>query len=174
MLALGVVALALAAAGCGGGTSASTTTGSAATALWASGICTAVTTWQTDMKQIAATVKSGGLSKSALGDAAASAKTATQTLTSTLKGLGAPKTTSGALAKESVDQLASQLESGTKTIEEAVAGGILTAVPTVASTLKLMGSDVSSTVTDLQNLDVKGELDQAFKGADSCGPLLGE
>jgi len=83
----------------------------------------------------------------------------------------------GVTAKTSVNQLAQQLTTGRKTIESAIQGasgttGVLTAVSTVSSTLVTLSTGVSSTVTKLQQLDPKGELQQAFKDADSCAPLL--
>ena len=63
-------------------------------------------------------------------------------------------------------------------IEDAVDGasgvsGILDAVSVVSSTLVKMGSKVSSTITSFQDLDAKGELESAFKQADSCTELAG-
>ena len=51
--------------------------------------------------------------------------------------------------------------------------GILTAVSVVSSTLVKMGNQVSSTITSFQDLDAKGELESAFKQADSCTELAG-
>ena len=36
-----------------------------------------------------------------------------------------------------------------------------------------MGTQVSSTISDLESLDAKGELESAFKDASSCNDLTG-
>jgi membrane-bound lytic murein transglycosylase B len=172
--ALLVALAALAAAGCGGSSSSDTT----ATDTWASGVCTAVSTWKTSLTGIATTVKSGGVSQDSLNSAATQAQDATKTLADSLKKLGKPDTQAGQQAKDAVDQLSSELSKNVKTIQDAIsnasgAAGVLTAVSTASSTLVTMGDEVSATLTDLQKLDPKGEIQQAFKQSSSCKSLLG-
>ena len=45
------------------------------------------------------------------------------------------------------------------------------AISAVTNTLSTMSNQVTSTFTQLQQLDAKGELEQAFKDADSCQSL---
>jgi hypothetical protein len=169
-----VALAALAAAGCGG----SSKSGATPTQTWATGVCTAFTTWKTQLGDIENTVKSGGLSKSTIDKAVSQAKDATDTLASSLKKLGKPNTQAGQTAKSDLDQLSTELTKNIQTIQDAIsnasgAAGVLTAVSTAGSTLVTMGSEVSSTLTQLQALDPKGELQQAFKQSSACKSLLG-
>jgi methyl-accepting chemotaxis protein len=164
---------ALAAAGCGGSSSSTTPTDT-----WASGVCTAVSTWKTSLTNIATSVKSGGVSQDSLNTAATQAKDATNTLADSLKKLGKPDTQAGQQAKDDVNQLSSQLSKNVQTIQDAIsnasgAAGVLTAVSTASSTLVTMGNEVSTTIGDLQKLDPKGEIQRAFKQSSSCKSLLG-
>jgi hypothetical protein len=169
-----VASVALLAAGCGGSKSSTVTP----TDTWASGVCTAVTTWKTSLTNIETTVKSGGLSKDSINTAVNQAKSATDTLAKDLKKLGKPNTQAGQTAKSDLDTLSTELNKNVQTIQDAISGasgaaGVLTAVSTASATLVTMGQEVSSTLTALQKLDPKGELETAFKQADSCKSLLG-
>ena len=170
--ACAAVLVALAAAGCG---SSSTTT---ATDTWATGVCTAITTWQKQLTSIESTVKNGGVTKDSINGAVDQAQAATNQLGDSLKKLGKPNTQAGQQAKTDVQKLSDELSSGVKTIEDAVKGasgaaGVLSAVSTATGTLSTMVTQVSTTVSDLQKLDPQGELEQAFKKSSACKPLLG-
>ena len=106
------------------------------------------------------------------------AKTATDTLVSDLEGLGRPDTEAGQEAKDSVDQLSTDLKGAVTTIEDELDGasgiaGYIAAAPAILTALGTMGADVTSTVTTLQGLDAQGELETAFKDATSCADLTG-
>ena len=164
---------ALAAAGCGGSSSSTTPTDT-----WASGVCTAISTWKTSLTSIESTVKSGGVSKDSLNAGVTQATDATKTLADSLKKLGKPNTQAGQQAKDDVDQLSSELTKNAQTIQDAItnasgAAGLVTAISTASSTLVTMGNEVSTTIGDLQKLDPKGEIQQAFKQSSSCKSLLG-
>ena len=164
---------ALAAAGCGGSSSSTTPTDT-----WASGVCTAISTWKTSLTSIESTVKSGGVSKASLNAGVTQATDATKTLADSLKKLGKPNTQAGQQAKDDVDQLSSELTKNAQTIQDAItnasgAAGLVTAISTASSTLVTMGNEVSTTIGDLQKLDPKGEIQQAFKQSSSCKSLLG-
>ncbi len=166
------------AAGCGssgGGGSTATTTSASATETWASGVCSSITTWQAAIKSAAGSVKSDP-TKSGLQTAAGDAKSATETLTSDLKGLGKPDTPAGQQAKDSLDQLSTSLQQDVTTIENAVKGvsgvsGVVGAVSTVTTTLATMRTQVKTTFTDLQGLGAKGELKNAFASSSACNSL---
>lgn len=103
---------------------------------------------------------------------------ATETLTSDLDNLGKPDTEAGAKAKESVDQLSTELQGEVSTIEDTLNGasgvaGIIAAVQTISTALGNMGTQVTSTVSDLESLDAKGEFESAFNDASSCSDLAG-
>ncbi len=169
--------LAFLAAGCGssGGGSTTTTTSASATDTWASGVCSSITTWQAAIKSAAGSLKSDP-TKTGLQTAAGDAKSATEALTSDLKGLGKPDTPSGQQAKDSLGQLSTSLQKGVTTIESAVNGvsglkGALTAVPTVTATFATMKTQVKTTFTSLQGLGAKGELKSAFASSSACNSL---
>ena len=128
------------------------------------------------LTSIVSSLKSGGLSKDSLTSAVDDAKTATDTFTSSLKDLGKPDTGAGQQAKDSVDQLSTEIDADMKKIEDTVsnasgAAGILAAVPVITSTLQSAGTQVKSTISSLQALDAKGELESAFKQSSSCKTL---
>lgn len=171
-----IVVAALSAAGCGG--SSDDSSSASPTSEWADGLCSAITSWTSSLSSIGDTLKEGNLSKDSLTSAVDDAKSATDTFTSDLDGLGLPDSDVGQQAKDSVDQLSTDLKSDMTKIQDALDGvsgvsEILTAVSVVSSTLVKMGSQVSSTITSFQDLDAKGELESAFKQADSCTELAG-
>jgi hypothetical protein len=51
--------------------------------------------------------------------------------------------------------------------------GLLNAANVIKETITKAGSQVTSTLTTLQGLDAKGELEQGFKAAPSCQKLSG-
>jgi len=175
LIATAAAAVALLAAGCGG---SSTSSNTSPTTKWADGLCTAITTWTSSMSTIGNTLKGGNLSKDALTGAAGDAKSATVTFTSDLESLGKPDTEAGQKAKESLDQLSSDLKGDATKIQDALAGatgltGIISAVSVIGTTVVTMGNQVSATFSKLQTLDAKGELQCAFKQAGSCAKLTG-
>ena len=161
-------------AGCGSKESSQPAT----TTDWANGVCTAITAWTDSVKSAAAPLKGGNVSKDSLQSATDDVKSATNTLESDLKGLGKPDTQAGQQARDSLDQLSSELRTNADTIQTARDGasdisGILSAVATVGATLVTMQSQVSSTFNSLKQLDVKGELQTAFQQASACQQLVG-
>jgi len=172
--ACAAVLAALAVAGCGGSSSSGTT----ATDTWASGVCTAITTWQNQLKSIETSVKSGSVTKDSIDGAVSQAQDATVQLGKSLKKLGKPDTQAGAQAKTEVQNLSDELSKGVKTIQDAVsdatgAAGVLSAVSTATGTLSTMVTQVTTTMTNLQQLDAQGELEKAFESSAACKPLLG-
>jgi methyl-accepting chemotaxis protein len=174
LIAAAVALLAALAAGCGSSDSSSSDT--TPTSEWADGLCSAITTWTSSLTSITDSLKQGGLSKDSLSSAIDDASTSTDTFTSSLQELGKPDTDAGQQAKDSVDQLATDIKNDMQTIQDAVANasgasGLLSAVSTISTTLKTAGQEVSSTFDSFQSLDAKGELETAFKAAPSCKGL---
>jgi hypothetical protein len=172
-LAVAVAVAALVAAGCGGSKDSSSTT---PTAQWADGLCTAITTWQSAISDVATSLKGGNLTKDSLSSAANDVKSATETFTSDLGKLGKPDTAAGQQAQDSVSQLKTDIEADVKSIQDTVDAasgitGILKAVPSITATVSSAGSQISSTVTTLKGLDAKGELKSAFQQSSSCASL---
>ena len=175
-------AAALLAAGCGGSSDTTSSDTAASdtmtTEKWADGLCSSITVWTSSLTSVVDTVKGGDLSQESLTGAVDAAKTATDTFTTSLAGLGKPDSEAGQQAKDSVDQLATDIRADMTKIEDAVAGatdvsGVLNAVSVVTSTLATAGQQVSSTLTGLQGAGAKGELESAFKAAPSCQSLTG-
>jgi hypothetical protein len=169
------LAAVLVAAGCGSkGTTTTTTT---STADWANSLCSAITTWQSSVNSAVSSVNGGNVTKPKLQTAANDVITATQTLADTVKNLGKPNTKSGAQAKQSLDQLSTQISDEQKKIKTAISGvnsvsGVIAAAPTVLASLQAMGAAVSSTFAQLRKLDASGELSSAFSQAGACKTLI--
>jgi hypothetical protein len=159
-------ALALLAAGCGGGDETS------ATADWANGVCTAITTWTSSIQSAASSIQDNP-TKEGLQSAADDATQATKMFADDIKGLGAPDTDSGQQAKSSLDSLADQVETSADEISSAVdsSAGTLAAISAISGTLTTMADQVSSTFEQLEELDAGDELRDAFDDADSCDEL---
>jgi hypothetical protein len=170
--AAAVVVAALGVAGCGSGGD-TTTTSASATSTWAEGVCSATKVYKESLQAASSSVKGGGLSKSGLQDAADNVKSATDTYVSSLKDLGAPGTSAGKAAKETVDNLVTSLNHDAETIADASSGSVLEAVSVVSTTLVTARDEVASAVDELEKIDAKGELKTAFATAPSCVALNG-
>jgi hypothetical protein len=93
-----------------------------------------------------------------------------------VKDLGKPPTEAGDQAKQSVDNLTSEVNDQVQKVQTAVddtssVSGILNAVTVTSSALSSMSSDVQSTLNDLKQLQPGSELQTAFQQADSCKSL---
>jgi uncharacterized protein YoxC len=159
------------AVGCGGDDD-----GDSSATDWADGVCSAITTWSDSLESTIESVRAGGRSEDELRSAVDDLESATNDFVDDLRGLGAPETESGQEAKESVDQLANDVEEGVSTIEGAVedvssGGGVGEAITVIGTSLSTMGQQLSATVTRLEQLDPGGELEEAFRDADSCDEL---
>jgi hypothetical protein len=168
-----VVALlaAFLASGCGGGDG-----GDSSATEWAGSVCSAITTWKDSITSTADSLKGGNLSEDALKSAADDVESATSDFVDDVRGLGKPDTDAGEQAKESLDQLADEADQNLSAIKSAVdnasgVSGAVAAVTAISSALSTMGNQLSSTFTELEQLDAGGELESAFKEADSCKTL---
>jgi hypothetical protein len=145
---------------------------------WAGDVCTAVNTWRSDISTTANSVTSDP-TRAGLEQAAADAKSTTETLVDTLKGLGAPDTESGDQARSALDTLATGVQGDVDSIQKAVQDasgvqGLLGAVSEVSAALANISSQLSNALDELGSLrDVDSELQQAFADAESCDGLLG-
>ena len=169
-LVLVVAVCAVVAAGCGSSDDSSDTT---PTTEWANGLCSSITTWQSDITTIVNSLKGGNLSQDSLTAAVDDAEEATRTFTTSLKGLGRPDTEAGQQAQDSVNALTTQIDADMTKIQDTVSNasglaGVIAAVPTITSTIQSAGNQVADTISGFEELDAKGELESAFKDADSC------
>ena len=166
-----VAALALIAAGCGGGGD-----DTSAAEQWAEELCSAVTTWTDSIQESGEGLMSSGTSSEGLQGVVDDVKSATDTLGDDIEALGTPDTDSGAEAKDAVDDLADELRGGVEEIETAVEGvsglgEIANALTTISGTFADMGSQLAETFQTLEELDASGELEEAFRQAESCESL---
>jgi hypothetical protein len=107
-----------------------------------------------------------------------STRSATKTLVSDLQAIDAPAGEDAQAAQQAVDHLAAQLRATRDTVTGAIDGvsgadGVLEAVSTVTGALATAKDEISSTVTTLTGLDVKGDLQKVFDDASACDPLKG-
>jgi len=170
-LAIAVVALALVAAGCGGSNNKTTTPQD-----WANSLCSSLNTWKDSVVKAANSLSGGNVTKDSLKSAAGDVKDATDTLADDLKGLGKPNTQAGQQAKDTVDQLSSQLEDGADKIKSAAddvsnASGVLSAMSVVAGTFATMGNQIKAAYDKVRSLNGAGELKNALTQSESCKQL---
>ncbi len=174
LLVLGLLAVSLA-TGCGGDDGGS---GSSATE-WADGLCSSITTWTASITSTGESLRGGNLNEDSLKSAVDDLESATNDFVDDLRGLEAPDTESGDQAKESLDQLSDTVEENVSTMRNAVddASGVselVEAATAVSGALSAMGTELSATFSELQQLDPGGELEQAFSDADSCDELASD
>jgi hypothetical protein len=179
LLAVLILAAAIVAAGCGGGSSSSGGTGteSSATAAddWANSVCEAFVAWNNSITDAGQGIRDNP-SEEGIRTAGEQIQSATQTLADDLRGLGKPDTESGQQAKDTIDQLATNLDTSLQKINEAmdnVSGttGAVTAASTIGTSLVEMADHVSTSFQQLQEIDAQGELQSAFEQGDSCAGL---
>lgn len=173
LLVPALAALALLAAGCGGDGGGGDETLS--TGEWANGVCSATSTWTESLQSATEPLTGGNISKEALQSAADDVQSSTQTFTDDLKDLGKPDTETGQEAKDLLDGLDGTINQDAdeikSTVDDASATDILSTVSTVTAKLGTMSQQVSSTFTQLDQLDASNELQQAFDEADSCDAI---
>ena len=171
--ALIVVALAGVAAGCGGSSDEETDP----TAAWASGFCSAVTTWTDDLQSITQQfTDTSNLSQDGLASAAEDARTSTDQLVSSLKDLGAPDTDSGQEVKSALDTLSTTLDAETAQIQETAQGvtgvtDLPSAITKISTSLSALGTAFSDTLQTIETADTKGELKTALEDSPDCADI---
>lgn len=158
----------------GSSSSSDTTTAVPTAATWANNVCTAFTTWQSELKKATDAVKTSP-SKSSLEQGLTDAQDATKKLTDTLAGLPAPTTASSQAASAALQKLQTQLQDDVTAIKTAVDGvsgasSALEAVSKVSGTLATMGDQLTAAGTTLKSLP-SGELKQAFTSDEACASL---
>jgi phage-related protein len=170
-----LVCLALSLAACGGGHSGTTTTTAAGPTpqTWANGVCTAVNTYELALQNAAKSFTQNP-SKTGIQNALSGAEQATQSLSTTLHGLGKPNTAAGQTARTTIENLATAISHDVDTIKQAASGGsALTAAATISTTLASMKSSITGAVDKLQNIH-GGELQSAFASAPACAKFRGK
>jgi hypothetical protein len=169
-LLVGLLAVFLA-AGCGGDDGS----GSSATEF-ADGACSATTTYRESIRATADSLRGGNLSEDNVRSAVDEIEAATNDFVDDLRGLGRPDTEAGQRAEELLDQLAADIEENVSTVRSAADGasglsGIAEVANAASTALPAMEAQLSSTFAELEELDAGGELQTAFREADSCNQL---
>ena len=188
-----LTALLLTATGCGSsdGSDASNSSASATTSsdsssatggqqpsAWADDVCSAASDWKAAVDTAQATLSDkADLSANGVRDAVDSVATATDSLVTSLKGLGTPDTAAGDQARAELSTLATQLQQQKTTITGATspspttARQLLTQVSTITGALAAMLTGITATVDAISQLDGAEELKGAFQTAPSCQQL---
>lgn len=171
-IVIGLLAVAFA-TGCGGDSGGGS--GSSAT-QWADDVCSSIATWTGSISTAADSLRDGNLTEDKLRTAVEDIKSATNDFADEVQALGPPDTDAGEQAQESLEALADDLEENTAKIDKALENAsspseAVAALTIVTGALSTMGSRLSATFTELERLDAGGELEDAFKDAESCDEL---
>jgi hypothetical protein len=164
--------LALLAAGCGGSSDTK------ANEAYANSVCSAIGTWQQEIKSIA-TDFSGGVSLASLQTKVTQAEAATKTLVSQIKAVSPPDTSQGQAAKQQLDQLTTDINNTVDAASTALtevqanpsAAAVSATVATLAPQVQSLASETNSAISTLKSAG--GSLASAFKSTDSCKSLGG-
>ena len=158
-------------------TSAGASSKTTSPTAWANGVCSSVQTWLNSVNSTVKGLKGAGSLDAATTQAKTGVKTATDTLTSSVDALGTPSTGDGPKAKTAVNNLVTQLQSVSSSIQQTLASPGSTPVE-VAGSLAQVGSDlgkaanqVKSAGTTLKGLKPNGQLKKAFQSSASCQKL---
>jgi hypothetical protein len=168
---------ALALSGCGGSNGGGDSSSTTSASEWADGLCSAIGDWTDSVSSATTSLKGDDLNEDSVKSAVDDVGDATESFVDDVKGLGTPDTEAGQKAKESLDSLANNLDDDLAEIKAAGAyftegvSGALSAVTKISQTLSTMEQQISSTFSELEQLDTHGELEDAFQQSDSCNDL---
>jgi hypothetical protein len=158
-------------------TSASTSTKTTSPTAWANGLCSSVQTWLDSVNSTVKGLKGAGSLDAATTQAKTGVQTATDTLQSSVDALGTPSTGDGPKARNAIDDLVTQLQNLSTSIQQTLSDPGSTPVE-VAGSLAQVGSDigkaadaVKNTGTTLKGLKPNGQLKKAFQKSASCQKL---
>lgn len=164
--------LPLAVAGCGGSSDTK------ANETYANSVCSAIGSWQQQIKTIATTF-SGGVSLESLQTKVTQAEAATKTLVSQIKAVPPPDTSQGQAANQQLDQLTTDVNNTLDAANTALtelqanpsAAAVGATVATLAPQVQSLASETNSAISTLKSAG--GSLASAFKSTDSCKSLGG-
>jgi gas vesicle protein len=171
LLALALaVAVAALAAGCGDDTSSPEE--------WANGVCSAFSDWRESVTTAGEELRSGATNKDDLEAAVDDLEDATDEFVDDIRSLDDLETEEGQKAKETLDQLADDVDQNKEDIQETVSGAsgvqeLVQAATSIGSTISLMGQQLQQTFQELEQLEPGSELSDAFENADGCQSLSG-
>jgi len=164
-------ALVLVAAGCG------KSADQKANESYADSVCTAIGSWETQVKSVASNISAGSLSKGGLQSTLTQIQSATASLKTQVKAVPAPNTSDGNAAKQQISTLSTELATTLSSVKSAVAQipnnasalQIASALAPLAPKVTSLASTADSTVKAVENAG--GSLSDAFKSTDSCKSL---
>ena len=167
-----IATLAMLAAGCGGSSDTK------ANEAYANSVCSAIGSWQQEIKGIA-TDFSGGVSLASLQTKVTQAEAATKTLVTQIKAVSPPDTSQGQAAKQQLDQLTTDINNTVDAASTALtevqanpsAAAVSATVATLAPQVQSLASETNSAISTLKSAG--GSLASAFKSTDSCKSLGG-
>jgi len=147
---------------------------SAANEAYANSVCTAIASWEQQVKQIGA---SGGTSQADIASRSSQVETATQNLADQIKAIPVPGTSDGQAANQQLSQLSTDLANTVEATKNGVAAiksnTSAATIATVAATLKPQYSAlVDSAKSAVHSLgDNALPLASAFRRTDACKNL---
>ena len=164
--------LVLVGAGCGGSSDTK------ANEAYADSVCTAIGSWEQQIKSIASSF-SGGVTPGSLQTSVTQAEAATKTLVTQIKAVPPPDTSQGQAAKQQLNQLTTDINNTIDAAQTAItqiqanpsAAGISAMVATLAPQVQSLASETNSAISSLKSAG--GSLASAFKSTDSCKSLGG-
>ena len=164
--------LVLAAAGCGGSSDTK------ANEAYANSVCTAIGSWEQQIKSIA-TSFIGGVSQASFQASITQAEAATKTLVTQIKAVPPPDSSQGQAAKQQLDQLTTDINNTVDAASTALtqvqanpsAAALSATVATLAPQVQSLASETNAAISTLK--DAGGSLASAFKSTDSCKSLGG-
>ena len=165
-----IATLAMLAAGCGGSSDTK------ANEAYANSVCSAIGSWQQEIKSIASDF-SGGVSLASLQTKVTQAEAATKTLVTQIKAVSPPDTSEGQAAKQQLDQLTTDINNTVDAASTALtevqanpsAAAVSATVATLAPQVQSLASETNSAISTLKSAG--GSLASAFKSTDSCKSL---
>src|SRR3954447_1188686 len=167
-----LVTCALAAVGCGSGNS-----DKKANEAYAGSVCSAIGTWETQVKGVVAGLSPGSLDTATLQGKMSDVESATATLAKQIKAVPPPDTDAGNAAKQQLDQLSADVTTTTASAKASISQLQTDAsAATVTATLALLAPQVSSLANSAKTAasslkTAKNGLGDAFKSASSCKNL---
>ena len=162
--------LVLVGAGCGGSSDKK------ANEAYANSVCSAIDSWEQQIKSIASSF-SAGVTSASLQANVTQAQAATKTLLTQIKAVPPPDTSQGQAAKQQLDQLTTDINNTVDAAQTAITqiqanpsvAAISATVATLAPQVQSLASETNSAITSLK--DAGGSLASAFKSTDSCTSL---
>ena len=169
-MALLVFVLTLLAVGCGGSSDTK------ANEAYANSVCSAIGSWQQQIKSIA-TSFSGGVSQDSFQTSITQAGAATKTLLTQIKAVPPPDSSQGQAAQQQLDQLTTDIDNAVDAASTALtevqanpsAAALGATVATLAPQVQGLANEAKSAISSLK--DAGGSLASAFKNTESCKSL---